>query len=251
MEASYMKIEKLNESMTSFVIGVRFRANFSIEDQLGSIVDKILYSRGAYFNSKFFPLVSSAGNGKVLHNDEEGKSLIINNSNIILEIGNCENYKSSQIEEICNKFNEKIITGVLKECKITEISRIGFVNRYLFKNPSLAHSFLEKSIGKALQGINDINLKFSRKYPTEKSLAKEEMNDYHIAIYNIIKKSDKDELFISLDYQKCFDPFLESSTSIEFKEFMSNMRKYNNQTFINWITNNYLTEEHEKSKSSK
>ena len=35
-------IEKTNDYLIGIALGIRFRANFSIEDQLGKIVDTIL-----------------------------------------------------------------------------------------------------------------------------------------------------------------------------------------------------------------
>ena len=234
-----MDIKGLDAYLISIAIGVRFRANFSIEDELGAIVDKILYKRGSFFNPNFFPAVLGQASEKVLFNDKTQDKLVINNSNIILEYNLQEN-SAEQIDQLCNHFDEQIINGIMREYKVTQINRVGYINRYLFLESSLANSFLDKTIGKTLEGINDINLQFSRKYPVMESLAKENTNDYNNAIFNIIKKSNKDELFISVDYQKNFEPFLESSTQIEFKEFLNTVDYYNDKTFMAWLNKNYL-----------
>ena len=43
-------INNLSEYLIGFAAGIRFRANFSIEDQLGKILDTILYAQKSYFN---------------------------------------------------------------------------------------------------------------------------------------------------------------------------------------------------------
>lgn len=45
----------LIDSLIGITIGIRFRSNFSVGDNLGNIVDKILYSKDSYFNPKVFP----------------------------------------------------------------------------------------------------------------------------------------------------------------------------------------------------
>ncbi len=52
-------IDSLDDFIVGFAIGIRYRANFSIEDQLGKIADKILYSRKSFFNPIIFPLFLS------------------------------------------------------------------------------------------------------------------------------------------------------------------------------------------------
>src|SRR6266511_5611097 len=145
--------------------------------------------KGSFFNPNFFPAVLGKTSEKILYNEQTQNKLVINNSNIILEVNLTEDGKQSQVEQLCDHFDEQIITGIMRDYKITQINRVGYINRYLFDESSLAHSFLDKTIGKTLQGINDINLQFSRKYPVLESLAKKDANDYNNAIFNIINKS--------------------------------------------------------------
>ena len=159
-------ITDLENYFVGFVIGIRYRANFSIEDSLGEIVDKILYSNKSYFGPKKFPLVQNHVNSKVLVNQGTNDKLTINNSNIVLDISFSETFQKSDYNSIIAKFNDEIIDGVMKKYKITEINRIGLVKRYLFNLDELANSFIDKTIGKTLEGVNDINLQFSKKFPT-------------------------------------------------------------------------------------
>lgn len=239
-----MKIKNVHDYQISIAIGIRFRANFSIEDKLGNIVDEILYSKNSFFNPKMFPFVQSGTTGKVLTNETTENKLTIDNSNVILEYNRPEE-EADQVEigVLCDHFDRQIISGILKAHKITQINRVGFINRYLFNIESLAESFLDKTIGKTIAGVNDINLRFSKRYPVEESLFEKQINDYNNAIYNIIKKSDKKELFISLDYQRYFEPFLESSSQIEFMKFRERVIDYNNNTFTTWLNDKYLREE--------
>lgn len=232
-------IDNLNEYLMGIVIGVRYRVNFSLEDQFGKIVDQILYSPNAFFGPKFFPLVYNNPNEKILINEETNNKLTLNNSNVVLEIFFDDNITVDDIDNIYDSFNDEIIESVLRKYKVTEINRVGIVHRYLFKIEKLADEFVDKTIGSTLEGINDINLRFSKKYTSEEGLSKKEVNDYYSAIFNVVKRADKNELLMSIDYQKYFDPFLTSSSSIEFLDFVKRTNSFNSKTYLGWLNKNY------------
>jgi len=236
-----MKINKLNDYLISIAIGVRYRANFSIEDQLGKIVDQILYSSDSYFNPKVFPLVRNNIVEKKLINEETSDSMLINNSNIILEIFFDKTFNNKDLDIIVSNFQRQIIDGILKEYKITQITRVGFIKRYVFKMEDLAKTFINKTVGGTLEGINDINLSFSKKIPTPDSLLEKSILDYDNLIFNIIKKSDLKELYTSIDYQRYYDPFLNSASKMRFSEFCKRVNEFNDNNYLDWINTNYIS----------
>ena len=233
-------IKDIDKHLIGIAIGIRYRANFSIEDQLGKIVDQILYNKNSTFDSSVFPLVQNNVSDKTLFNDKTGDSLIINNSNLILEINFGGTFEKTDYGKIINSFNKEMIEGVLKNYKVTEINRAGIIKRYLFQVEDLAKSFINKTIGNTIDGINDINLRFSKKIPVPDSLIQKEVYDYHNAIFNIIKRADRNEIFMAVDYQKCFEPFLSNATQIEFIDFSKIVDKFNSGNYVEWINKNYL-----------
>ncbi len=88
-------------------------------------------------------------------------------------------------------------------------------------------------------GIDDINLRFSKKYPTPQAIIKKNINDYHNIIFSAIKKANKKEIFISIDYQAYYDPALESITGMKFPDFVTSMKKYNSDSFLQWLNRHY------------
>lgn len=235
-------ITNLEEYLIGIVIGVRYRANFSIEDSLGTIVDKVLYDKKSYFNPKIFPLVRDTGNGKLLFNDKNNDHLTINNSNIVLDLLFDGSFKQENCNQIIEKFNEQIIDGIMKQYKITEIIRVGFIKRYLFPLEDLAQSFINKTIGKTQDGINDINLRFSKKIPTSDAMVHRDVLDYSNVIFNIIKQSGKNELFVTIDFQKYFDPFLNSVNELKYSDFINSVNSFNQNNYLPWLNKNYLNE---------
>lgn len=183
----------INDYFTGLAIGIRFRANFSIEDQMGSILDKILYSKNSYFNPDVFPKVKNGIGSKVLFNEETSSKIHIDNSNIILDINFSENngFAKQDTQEIINKYEDQILKNVLVDYKIKEIVRIGYIKRYIYPIAELASTFVNKTIGSTLGGINDINLSFSKKLVISEAQVQKDILDYDNAIFNVIEAFSK------------------------------------------------------------
>jgi hypothetical protein len=237
-------IKNLDSYLKGIVLGIRFRPNFSIEDRLGEIADTILYSKNSIFSPKIFPETETSLEGKTLLNRDTEDNIQINYSNIILDIHFNEksNFKRQDVPLLLEKYESVILAGVLKKIKVEDIVRIGFVQKYIFEDTTLVKNFIKQTISSNLGDVKDINLRFSKKIPIELSLIKKDVNDYDNVIFNVIKRADKDEIFISLDYQSFYEPFLEDSSSIPYKEFLGKAEKFNSSKFIDWL-NNYLMKE--------
>ena len=235
-------INSLNDYIIGFAAGIRFRANFSIEDQLGKILDTILYSDNSYFSPKVFPKVSGGVGQKIMYNPVTQDQLRIDNSNFILEIqfGLDEGFNANEYNNILENFNKHIIKEVMSKFNIQQIVRIGLVNRYLFTLNDLAQSFVDKKIGKTLEGVNDINLSFSKKMPVPESLVKRDVNDWSNFIFNIIKKADTEEIFMSVDYQLCYSPFLEKANQISYPPFLKAAQGFIQDRYLPWLNTNYV-----------
>jgi|GEM_PF-698776 len=235
-------IENLEDYLVGIVVGIRFRANFTIEDQLGKIVDTILYSNDSFFNPNIFPHVRAGVCQKHLVNPETDDRLTIDNSNFVLEIQfeNENGFMKSDYKKILENFDREIIKGVMTRYKIQQILRTGLIKRYLFPFKNLATSFVDKTIGKTLEGVNDINLSFSKKIPTPEAMAQRDVNDWCNAIFNIIKKADSNEIFMSIDYQLYYNPFLEKASEIKFIPFVNAAESFNQKKYLPWLNTNYM-----------
>lgn len=236
-------VEELNNYLVGIVVGIRFRANFAVEDQLGKILDTILYSKNSFFGPKVFSAARSGVGKKMLHNDTTNDMLTIDNSNIIVQINFTEDksgFRREDVDKILQKIDEQIIKGVMKDFDIREIMRVGYIKRYIFPIEGLAKSFVNKTIGSTLDGVNDINLSFSKKSEAGEALMKKDVNDYDNAIFNIIKSADKNEIFMAVDYQSYYDPFLPSYHQIEFDKFIQRADVFNRKKYLPWLNKNYV-----------
>ena len=234
-----MDIGDAQSFLASVALGIRYRS-YSLEDKIGSALDDILYTQGSFFNPEFFPsTIQTPLGGRALINEETSNSLSLSASDIILEYNLPTTGAVDWLEKVIETFNGQIIEGVMKKYDVHQISRVGIVRKYLFTIPELAKNFLNHSIGKTIEGVNDINLRFSKRYPMDEALIKKGVNDYINVIFNVIKIVDKDELFISVDYQWYFLPPLEKISQLKFNQFIEKARHYNKESFPQWVVTNY------------
>ncbi len=229
-------IQKLDTYLNGIVLGVRFRPNFILEDKSGEIIDAILYSKNTIFSTEVFPEVETSVEGKTLFNRDSEDSFKINHANVVLQIQFKEKSKFNRHDAsaILENFHSQILNGVLNKYKVEDIVRMGYVQKYTVGNKELAKNFVKMTVGD-LAGVDDINLRFSKKIPLETSLVKKDILDYDNAIFNIIKKADGEEISVSLDYQSFFQPFLLDSSSIPYKQFLDKANKFSSNIFSDWL----------------
>ncbi|HVP06286.1 MAG TPA: hypothetical protein VMS71_00485 [Candidatus Acidoferrum sp.] len=235
-----MSLETLDDYLVGIVLGVRFRPNFSIEDQLGKITDDILFSKDALFSPDKFPMVQHGLNEKALVNEETGDRLNINNSNIVLQVHMPGSFGPADVPKVIQAFDRQVIKGLMHRYAIRDIARVGLVRRFVIDLEGLANTFVDKTIGKTLEGVNDINLRFSKKLPIDIALIKREVNDYYNVIFNIIKKAYEQEIYISIDFQQYFVPPLNASSEMQFEKFVSEAEKFALKRCLPWLRENYI-----------
>jgi len=221
-------------NILSVAIGIRFRSNFTIEDKLGQIIDGILYKKNAFFNPTFFPVAHSNPGIKVLSNEVTKNSLHIESTNIFLELF-FEKYDQGFLDEVHKHFEKDIIQGVLHDLDINDIFRIGYITRYKFQEEEIIKKFFNATIGETIENVQDLNIRFSKKYPLFVSLLKNQTNDYNNVIYNFFKVKDNPNLMASIDFQRLYDPVLAKSISIKFPEFTNDVNRFNSKQFKEWF----------------
>ena len=234
-------IRNLSEHLTGIALGVRFRPNFSLEDKLGEIVDSILYSKDSLFDQKIFPEVNYNIGTKTLMNKDNNNKLVVDYSNIVLEIGFEENsgFEKNDTNDIIEAFRRQIINGVLKQHHVQDIIRTGYIQRHIFNIEGLAQLFINKTLGDTVDGVKEISLKFTKKLPLALSLVKQDVNDYDNVIYTVNKRSNESSISIAMDYQSFSDPYLENSESINFHQFIHRANNYSKNNFLTWINSYY------------
>ena len=228
-------IDDFDKYLTKSIIGVRYRLNPKLTDSLGSVIDKILYADKTYFSPVRFPISqNSSFNERIICNNDRNDILKINTFNTQLEIGINERSDVQHRNKAFSAFNDQILQGIFKEEKITSINRIGFVNRYDFPIKRISRNLINSFLGESFENVNDIELRFSKKI-MPKEASKKGIDNFENVIYSISKKTDQDNIVIILDFQKYFNPPLESSRGIDYEDFVGSMNEHLVNTFYTWI----------------
>lgn len=233
-------ITDLDSCKVGYVIGVRYRRTFTIADNLGAIVDDILQSKQSEFNARVFPYIQHTDRDEDILFDFENNipqnKLTINTSNIILDV---QNLDKISFENGLDAFRETILKYIMPTYSIGHINRIGFINRYILKDKEIIEKFVNGTVGRGIDDVNDINLQFSKRIPLMESLVKQDVNNYNNVIVNLIKKNAKDELFLAVDYQCYYSPMIERSGQIEFDKFLKKANDYINNQVLGFLNDTY------------
>lgn len=157
---------QVKKYLSSITIGIRFGPSFSIVDDLGEIIDQILYDEGSFFNKKVFPNVTSLPFQIRLENPKTGDYLSISQQDLIL----CINFddtvvksedinpkmKFNNLNEIHENFRQLLDT--MREYDFDRIQRLGYVNKYVFNVDELTKSVTDTIIGNKMDGLSDMAL---------------------------------------------------------------------------------------------
>lgn len=231
-------IEKnLNKHLLTIGYGIKFQKSYALLDKMEKIIDEILYSTDSYFNPEFFTNTQLNSLQGILHNPETENKLVIDNTNVYLEVNifddkNLENY----IKKIEKEFTERT-KKILSANGVKNIMRIGYIRKYEIEDKNISNKFTQNTIG-SQKNLNDLRISFSKRYAISSSIIKKNENDYHNAITNIEKRRDSDSLEFSLDYQRYFDPAIEDLKTISFKDLITEANKYQNEELIKWLNEN-------------
>jgi hypothetical protein len=244
-------IENLDDYLIGFAIGVRFKQNFSIQDNYGKIADKLLYSEDSIFSPTVFPKLTTPPSEKlILVNEDVNDKFVFDKANAILEINFAEEstFNKGSLPNLIEAYDNQVIKGILKDLSISRIVRVGYIRKYKFNDSDLVNTLIYRVCGDETTKIKDINIRFSKSIPIGEAVALREKNDYKNAIFTIIKKSndeDEENLIITLDYQRFYVPNLSTSSQIKFIPFIKNAKEFNSDEFLEWLNKYYLEGENE------
>lgn len=225
----------LADNLVGFVVGVKFRPNWAIEDKLGQIIDEILYSKDSSFNFNIFPRTNAAIGQKTLVNEETGDQLTVNRTNIVLDINFSEQLTKGNMDKYVNEFLKVITEKVYKIVDIHEVFMLGFVNKYIIKDKTAIEKITGLFDNAKITDINSLNISFTKKILLAESKAEKSINDFESVIHTIVKPPTLEEFLLHIDYQHYFEPKLDSIIDLRYGEILARAKSYNNTNMQEWI----------------
>lgn len=197
--------------LTKFAFGIRFCKGFHVEDQLGAIVDEILYSQDSKFNEKLFPELQRANGARRLINNSQNCCLTISPTDIIFEYQVKYDFKK-EFEEFLTEFEYRILKKIFNSYKINNILRFGFIiGAELCDKDELLKSISQTIHTHYGETPNDsISLRFNIVQKKPLKIGKEITQDFDNTIITYDKEKTDSNLIFAVDYQKFFNPSLDT-----------------------------------------
>lgn len=208
--------------LTKFAFGIRFTKGFHIEDQLGSIVDEILYSENSTFNEMFFPEVQRGDGVRRLINHTTNNCMTISVKDIIFEYFIVNDF-GKELDTYLKEFNKTIIKKIFEEYKVRNIARLGFiVFAELDKEDSLLDE-VKTSIKKKykIDSEESLSIRFNIINKKPLKIGNEVTEDFDNMIITYDKPQMNRNIIMAVDYQKYFNPALNviDDSPIQYVDF--------------------------------
>ena len=196
--------------LMQFAFGIRFSKGCHVEDQLGAIVDEILYSSDSKFNEQLFPELQRANGARRLINNSTNCALTISPTDIIFEYKVTSDFEK-ELNEFLGEFENRIIDKVFSKYKINNIVRFGFIiGAELSKEDELLQSIssdIEKYYG--VEPKDSISFRFNIVEKRPLKIGKEITQDFDNTIITYDKGGADSKFSFAVDYQKFFNPSLD------------------------------------------
>jgi hypothetical protein len=218
--------------ITRVAFGIRFGPLWQIGDSLGSIVDAILRGSGSPFGPLTFPLSLEAPTTHQLLNQQTGDNLTITERDIVLTMSKRETLEA--VQQLAGQFEDYIVQSVREHVELRLISRYGTLLEFAKCADMLRASLMKQYLAED-SDARDIQLRYSRRLPTEEVYIRKNVNDYRNLIYTLTQ--DQEKAGIGFDYQLYFDPALDAGDWKQrpFQQFVESACSYVAGPFEKWF----------------
>lgn len=196
--------------LTKFAFGIRFTKGFHVEDQLGSIVDEILYSENSVFNENIFPEIQRGDGIRRLVNRTTNNNLTISVRDFIFEYSIVNDF-NHEFNKYLNEYDKTILKKIFDGFKIKNIARFGFiVFAELDKEDTLLESV--KTLINQQYEINaqeSLSIRFNIVKKKPFKIGTEVTEDFDNTIITYNRSQQDNNITFAVDYQKYFNPVLD------------------------------------------
>jgi len=215
--------------------GVRYQPRYEVMDRIGTIVDRILRSRGTPFGSKTFPLIKREPGEHALWNPDTGNELRLTERDAILQM-KIDSRKTPDIQNLAEHYVTFVLDTLRDVSNLSLIVRYGVLFRLQECHASLKETPAEHFIQPDFPDTRSLSLRFTRRLPVMEALHRKGVNDYRNIIYTV-KQTEEGEVTISVDYQEYFSPELGTKewSQKPFTKFVGDGIRYFVSEFQNWL----------------
>jgi len=209
--------------ITGFVIAIRFNRSFSIVDNFGAIMDKILYDSDDVFSNKLFTDCQTFVDARVLTDKEGNNKITINSENFILDITD-SNDVEKKFKESVDAFQRIIGDYLFDKYDIRKINRFGCVIKAELEKSDKLFTNVINIIAKDKNEPDSLSLRFNCAQNKPKEIKGTITGDYENEIFTYNRDKKGSPVTFLVDYQYYFRPSLNklSDTKLKFSTFCNN-----------------------------
>lgn len=222
--------------LTAFVIAVRYNRCFSIEDNLGSIVDDILTHPSKIFDEKMFEEIKHYPNQKILESSK-GHKMTINIDNILLEYEIQDKF-NSELDKYLKAYDKIILKDIFKEYNVQKINRFGCIFKCQMEEGDKLFKSVSRLIEDNTRNVDSISFRFNK--TTKKPLQVDGYirSDFENEIITYDKPSNEELINFFVDYQRYFNPPFKYLTDVKpgFDDFVNNAFTHFKENYLSHVT---------------
>lgn len=226
----------LSDNLVGLAIGLRYRKHFAIEAFVGMMVDAVLYSPKSFFNADFFPNVEFPSPlGRRLANRETGNSLLIDPSDIIMEIGFGPDFNTSNRSMVLERYHNDILKQVVAETPLSSFERIGIIHKYEVDKKTLDSQFPIGGADALHQDAHEVTARFAKRLTMPKEARDKHRLDYANAIVQIRRDTKEEVVKLTVDYQWYFLPPKDKVSDVKYLDLIKAMDTYISTEIGPWL----------------
>lgn len=209
--------------LTGFVIGIRFNKSFSIIDNFGAIMDRILNESDEVFNNQTYGKYETYHDARVLINDEGTNRLILSPENIIVENSKIDDFEND-FSKYLNSYQKIIADSIFATYSIKKINRFGCIIRGELEKSDTLFDEIEKVINIHHKTPDSLSIRFNCSKNKPKEIKGTITGDYSNQIFSYSRKKSDSLINFSVDYQHYFRPSLNKleDSKLKFQTFCNN-----------------------------
>ncbi|MEK7551948.1 MAG: hypothetical protein AAB534_00880 [Patescibacteria group bacterium] len=220
------------QKIVGITFGIRFNRSFRVPEISGEMIDDILYGNKTPFGTEFFPKVQETAREKTLFNNKTNEYLRINTDDIILGIEIKDDFEK-KFEWLKNEVLTYFKDILFKEYGLKNIRRVGIVfSHKVEKDPNL-DSAIKVLTKNKIDGVDNVNISFSKKLPATDALVRKNVNDYKNTIYNITEMDNS--ILAELDYQYYYNPPIEDLRECFIDKVLADAKTFLEGSYYNWL----------------
>lgn len=201
-------------------VGIRYQANFKLEDVLGAVVQDLVKGGKSPFAGGYFEnvLTENATRQKLLKRKSNESYLSLTPTDLIFE-NFFEKDAESEFEWMLKDVVPYLVDKVLRQNGVGEILRVGIIFGYKADLSVTCNQLISEFTQARISTSENFMFRFSKKLPVDMAWVKKGVDDFKNLIVTVQKREAPATHLVDFDIQQYFRPQLDHLEDFDFVQF--------------------------------